>query len=1253
MDFCVLGPIEVRENDRVVPLRRQKQRALLALLVLHVGEVVSSDRLLDALWGEEPPRTAKGSLHNCVSQLRRALGPETLLTRAPGYVLDIDPERIDLVRFERLVTEALQIDDGGRAAKLRAALALWRGPPLADLSFEPFAQATIQQLEERRLAVLEDRIEADLGTGRHGDLVGELESLVAEHPLRERLRGQLMLALYGSGRQAEALAAYQEGRRVLVEELGIEPSPSLRELEQAILRQDPALAPAAEEEREAALPEPEPLRKTATVLFIELAATPQGSADIDQETLHRATLRGSHELRAAVEYHGGAVERLTGDELMAVFGVPIAHEDDAARAARAALQVRRALANASEPLEGESGVRIEPRTAIVTGMVTAEPALTGAIVGLGSRLAETAGPGEILVDGPTLERAENELRTTPLEPREVRGRQEPIPVHRLLDVVEKAPAPVETSTPLIGRKSEIAALLAVLNRTTTESRCVVACLFGDAGIGKSRLAAEFASLARDEAAIFVGRCISYGEGATYLPVLEIVAQAAGEHPSERIFQILEGEEDAELIAQRIADLVEGAGGESSTGEVFWAIRRLLEGLARKKPLILVFEDLHWAEPTLLDLVEYLGQWSSEVPLLLLGLARPELLERRPAWAVETTAVHIGPLAESDAVELVEVVGRDALAEGARVRVAELAEGNPLFAEQLVALALEEGSSSLDTVPPSLEALLASRLDRLDVAERAVLQRAAVVGREFWHGAILHLSPPLEVPSVGRRLLEVVRKGLIEPAVSAFAREDAFRFHHVLIRDVAYNSIPDAVRAELHERAADWLDVQPGAQDELVGYHLEQAYECRLESGSPDRRAQRLAADAGDRLAAAGLRAAKSGDTAAAANLLTRSTVLLPPDEATRRDLLAELGLTVWSAGDIDEAAAVLGRALETATAAHDRRAELRTRLELANLRLFRSPEGGADDFLSLAAEAIPVLEELGDDRALGRCWYSLAFVHGGLHCRYRESVEAAERALEHFRNSTWSVAPCLQELSAGLYYGPTPVPDAIRRCNAFREDADRGGEANIMAFLAGLEAMAGHFGNAQDLVSRARGIYDELGWVVYGATNCTTVAADVELLAGRHAEAERLLTESCASLEEWGEQAHRATQASQLGEAVYRQGRYDDASHWAGVAKACAATDDASAQFSWRALQAKVLAREGESEEADMLARDAAALAAKTDALTQHGNVLLDLGEVLRLDGRATEAAAAIEDAVRLFEKKQNVAASQKARESLSELATA
>ena len=1238
MDFRILGPLEVRDRGRPIELPRRKQRAVLAILLLRRGETVSSDVLVDGLWGEDPPPTARAALHNYVAQLRRALGPGLVLSRAGSYLLDIAPEQIDVGRFERLTAEGRAASGEERVEKLQEALMLWRGPPLADLAFEPFAANEASRLEGLRTAALEELIDARLSLGASAELVAELEALITEHPFRERLRGQLMLALYRAGRQAEALEAYQEARRTLTDELGIEPSAPLRELEQALLRQDPSVAAPVRVAREIAAPQEE-RRKTVTVLFADVAYP----VTLDPELLRETSLAVVKTMRGVLEGHGAMIEQRSGDEVMAVFGVPRSHEDDALRAARAATELQTEITALVDVLEPDRKEGVGLRVAIETGEVLAgadeagHGFIAGPAITLARRLLQTARPDEILAGPATLQLLGDAIVIEPI------GRGGRVG-SRVLEVVEGVPTlPRHFEAPLVGRGAELATLRQNFARVVDERSCRLVLILGEAGIGKTRLASELTTELNGNATVLVGRCASYGKGATYLPLAEIISQV---RTRSELRELLAGDEHAELIGARLAELTGEEGGTGSGGETFWAVRRLFEALAGERPVVLLFEDLHWAEPTLLDLIDYLAERISDAPILLLGLARPELLDERTEW-VETEMTRLAPLSSKDGERVIENLGE--VPAELLAQIVHTAGGNPLFLEQLLAHAVEDGERK--TLPPSLEALLASRLDHLAPGELSVVQRAAVAGREFSRKAVVHLLLDPEAASVSAHLLALVRKGLIRE--SRPEHEDKFRFQHVLIRDAAYATLPKARRAELHERFGRWLETDQNASDELIGFHFERAFRYMAELGPVEVEARRLATDAGGRLGAAGLRAAKSGDTHAASNLLTRASSLLDAREIARRDLLTELGLVVWRGGDLQLVEDTFGQALEAAVSEHDQRAQLRARLELAYLRLFRAPEGGVDELLSLAAEAMPVLEQLRDDRTLGRVWYVLAHVHGGFRCRYRQSADAAERALLYFRRSNWPVAPCLQELAAGLYCGPTNVEEGIRRCRALLDEADRGGEANILVFLAGLEAMAERFDSARDLAGRARKIYEELVWTDKISANYAAVAADIELLAGDYPEAERLLRASCDRLEAWGEQARLATQAAQLGEALYWQGRFEEALRWSQVAEDCAATDDASAQFSWRALQAKALARRGALSEADALARKAVEIGAATDALTQHAQVLLAFGEVLRLEGHGQEAGEAIEDAIRLLERKGNIVSSRKARSSLLELARA
>jgi DNA-binding SARP family transcriptional activator len=1209
MDFRILGPVEVIDGGRV-PLPRPKQRALLAYLLLHAGEVVSTDRLLDALWGERPPPTATDALQNYVSQLRKALGAAVIVTRPPGYLLNAAPEQIDLGRFRRLTVEARAADDNlERAEKLRAALGLWRGAPLAEREFEFFAHLELQPLLSDHVAAREDLIDAELALGGHAELLGEIESLIEEHPYDERLRGQLALALYRAGRQSDALEALRKTRRLLRDELGLEPEPELRELERAILVQDPSLA--VSPRRRATI---QPARKTVTIVSAGLVDRSHTRESLDPEALAVLHDRLVGAMRAVAERRGATVRRIVGSGVIAVFGVPSIREEDALQAVHTAVEMREAVA--AMPERNELRIGVNSGEVLAHETEAGDMPVTGAPVNVARWLEQTARPGEIVLGPLTLRLVRGAVTAEPIEHR-ASGTRPPVQAFRLVAIAAGAPA-IERHphAPLVGRVGELAELWTAFEAARDERRCRVVTVIGEAGIGKTRLANELAERIREDATVLVGRCVSYGEGATYLPLREIVAQSGVD----------------------LAAVLDGAG---STGEELLALRRHFESVARERPLVLVLEDVHWAEPTLLDLVEYMRDQVSDSPIVLLCLARPELLDERPGWP---DTLSLAPLEDAQVRELVNTLAAEnAVQAPIGSLIAELAEGNPLFAEQLFAFATEGGA--LGSVPPTLEGLLASRLDRLAAEERSVLQRAAVVGREFSRAAVVDLSPPAVAPAVDAHLAELVRKRLVEGAVGS-----SFRFHHVLLRDVAYSSLPKAERADLHERLADQIDGDP---DELVGYHLEQAFRYRTEVGPVDPRARRLADDAGARLGAAGMRAWKRGDTPATVNLLGRATDLLPEGDPLCLELLCELGIALRGGGELARAEALLAAAVEDAASTGRRVAELRARLELANVRMFSDPGGRADALLEAADEAIPVFEAVADDRALSRAWRLIAYVEGATRCRYAASSEAAERALTYCVRSGWSTAACLGDLAAALYYGPTPVPKAIRRCRSLLKAADLAGEAHLLAFLAGLEAMRGRFGEARELVDRAEATYEELGNAAFAQGNCGTMRGQIELLAGDPAAAERALRSSYAALESMGDRAYLATRAAELAETVHLNGRPQEAKRWSVIAEEIGGADDIPTQFLWRSVRAKLLALDGETAEAEALAREAVALADGTDALGQRAKITFDLADVLRRCGHADEAAVAADRALGLFEQKGNLVAAKQARALLASLAPA
>ena len=1236
VEVKLLGPVALARDHEPVPVRRKKQRALLALLALHAGEVVSTHRLVEELWGETPPKSAVGSLQNLVSELRRLIGPDVLVTRSPGYVLELDPRFVDAHRFERAVREGTD---------LREALELWRGPALADVADEPFAPMEIARLEELKTAAREELFDAELASGRHAHLVPELEAFVAEHPLRERPRAQLMLALYRSGRQADALELYRQTRAILVEELGLEPSAELNELEQAILRHDPSVGPGKGPAPVSAEPE---RRKSVTILFADVVDSTDLAARLDPEVFGGVMRRYFGAVTSAVERHGGVLEKFIGDAAMAVFGVPTVHEDDALRAVRAAVDLRDSIEELNSELTEAHGIALQLRVGVNSGEVVASDPdsgaafVTGGPVHVAMRLEEAALPGEILLGAATWALVRNTAQGEPVDPVDVGAALGRAPAFRLQKVVEASRPLVGTT--LVGRTSELAWLQAAFAGVQAERHSRVVTVLGDGGVGKSRLAKEF--VASTGAWALVGRCVSYGQGATFLPLAHIVREAAPERPREAIARLFLGDDQGPLIAERVAQLADPAEGAASTGEVFWAVRRFLEALALGRPLVVVLEDIHWAEPTLLDLIEYLAAWRADAPLLVLCLARRELLEQRPGWGSEKGLLALEPLTDDESERLVADIGAD-LDETALSRIVHVAEGNPLFLEQLLAFAEDAGPESLAAVPPTVEALLAGRLDRLEPDERALLERAAVVGRDFSRSALVALSPPETLPGLDRRLAALARRGLVRGLRGD--DEDA-HFHHVLIRDVAYAGMTKSARADLHERYGTWLGQRDG-RDEIVGYHLEQAHDYWAELRPADPRLRPLADAAGGRLAAAGMRSWKRADLRATMNLLSRATSLLERQDANRVELLCELGIARRWFGDAQGSDEALTEALGDAENAGDRRLALRARIELGYGRLFTDPEADPSLLLALLDEAVPVFEEHADDRALGRAWRLVGYVRGSMEGRCADWMEASERALVHYRRTDWSPSGCLSELATALFHGPIPVPAAIDRCERLLEEtSDLSGSAGVLVFLGGLQGLAERFDEAFDALDKADEIYTELGELYSLANNSGRIRGRVHDLAGDPAAAESVFRECCETFERVNDETALATIAAWLGQALYDQGRYAEAADWSDLAERRCPKGDIIAQFSWRSLKGKLLAHQGRTQEGEALVLEGLRIVQSTDAVSDHGAVLLDVAEVLRLGGRPMPAAGRVEEALELFERKGDSASGRRARALFAEL---
>jgi DNA-binding SARP family transcriptional activator len=1198
LEVLLLGPLEVRRDGEPLRLGGGKPRMLVADLALHLGEPVSVDRLIDDLWGERPPKSAPHAIETYVSQLRKL--DLALPNKPPGYVLELEPDRLDTVRFTERTAEGcalIESDPESAGAILRGALSLWRGPALADFVFEPFSQTDIARLEELRQECLEGRIEADLAAGRHADLVSELEALVRAEPLRERLRRQLMLALYRNGRGPDALAAYRATREMLLDELGMEPGPELRELEAAILRQDESLlVPAAR----VSVPRPAQ-RKLATIVAVEL----EEPADaLDPEAVHALVAKWHEQTAAVVTRHGGRVQSVSDDAVVAVFGFPVAREDDALRAARAALE-----------LTGDVNVRV----GVETGEVVADNALVaGGVLKRARTAARAAEPGTVLVGDQAAALLAHAAR---------------FDSSRLLEVAEDAPAfERRLDAALVGRKGELATLKAALAEAIESGTCRAVQIVGAPGIGKTRLTRELAVASAERAVTLRGACVAEGAGSTYRPLLRIVREAVGSVDAETINTRMHDEAAAAVLAAGL-----GAGeGTPSPPEVAWAFRRFCEALAAERPLVVVFDDVQWAEPTLLELVEQLATRGAG-PILVLCLAREELLEERPSFLGGAERIVLDALSPKQTTALLkQLIGDRPLSDELLARVVESAEGNPLFVEQLLAFVAEEGTLVGRPLPPTIQALLAARLDRLGPGERAVLSRAAIVGRRFYAADLSVLLDSEAAATAERHLRTLVGRGFV------CAAGDAYRFRHALVQEAVYRATAKAERADLHERYADHLDdaAQP---DELVGFHLERAHELQAELGAEDRHVRQLATDAGTRLGAAGITAWKRNDVPATVGLLRRATDLLDADSPLARELTCELGLALRAGGDADAATAALEHASRSSSSAADAHVELRARMELAFVRVLEERGATDHELLELAETSIPTFEALEDERALGRAWLLAGYVHGSRHLRCKAWEDAAGLALVHYQRARWPTATCLGQLANALYDGPTHAAQAATRCEELlSERLGPADEANVLVFLGGFVAMLGRLDDGRSLVGRARAIFEDLGQIGLVGMFYGKVAGAIEMFAGEFSDAERILLESCELLQRASLKSTFATRAGELAAALYAQGSYDDANRWASAAEEAAAPDDLYARLAWQPVRAKLVALTGDNQRGRELASDAAAAAQGTDALNQRARTLLDLAEVQRISGSAGESASAVDAARRDLDLKGNRLAAER-----------
>jgi class 3 adenylate cyclase/tetratricopeptide (TPR) repeat protein len=1026
------------------------------------------------------------------------------------------------------------------------------------------------------------------------------------------------------------------------------------------------------------------VRKTVTIVFSDLKGSTALGEALDTESVREVLNVYFNAMKAVLERHGGTVEKFIGDAIMAVFGLPTLHEDDALRAVRAALEMKATLKVVNDRLEKGWGVRLENRTGVNTGDVVAgdvasgQRLVTGDAVNTAARLEQAAPALEILIGEPTYRLVRDSVEVEPVEPLELKGKAEPVPAYQLRSVraVQDAISR-RMHAPMIGRLEELESLTGALDDVEEHGRPRLVTVVGPAGVGKSRLLREFLAREADRISAVRGRCLSYGDGITFWPLGEVIRQAADisdDDPLETArakLMTLAGEEGRDA-AERVAAAIGLSDATFPVRETFWGARRLLEVVARERPAVMLIDDVHWAEPTFLELLSYLLD-SVEAPVLIVCSSRPDLLHDQIEWVDDkehATWITLSPLSEEESARVVENVLGAALEERLRARIIEAAEGNPLFVEHMVSMLIDEGVLRRDetgawviigdqrsiTIPPSILALLTARLDRLSTAERAVIGRGAVIGQVFFRGGVEYLVGEPTRPLVEASLGGLKRKELIHPDESMFAGQEAYRFAHILIRDAAYLGLLKRTRAELHERFVDWLEEVASDRikeyEEIRGYHLEQAYTVLMQLAPVDDHARQLGLRAAGYLASAGHRALARADLHAASNLLQRAATLLPPEDERRSRHLLDAGEALMELGEFRSAEMFLEAGIDSAARRGDSGLEATGRMMMLSLRYETAPEESGADVVAEVERTMPLLEELRQNEGLARAWRMLTLVHWEA-CRWGSSEIAARRMVEYARRAgnTQLEDRVLPALATCALYGPTPVPDAIERCTEIlgRTGSDRKAAAVTKRALAHLEAMRGQFDRARELCRESRSSLEELGWKVQAAVTSQS-SGPIELLAGDPVAAEVELLLDFAALDAMGEKYYLSTTAAFLAEALYQQDRLEDAAGYCAICRELASPDDISSQFLWRSIQGKILARTGDLENALSLGKEAVALIDPLEDPDAAASTLLDLAEIYELGGRLDDARDAARRAEALLDAKQDIVSRDRARKRLADL---
>ncbi len=1019
------------------------------------------------------------------------------------------------------------------------------------------------------------------------------------------------------------------------------------------------------------------VRKTVTIVFCDLQGSTALGERLDAEALHEVKERYFSAMAAEITRHGGKIEKYIGDAIMAVFGLPRAHEDDALRAVRAAAAMGTALVQVNRVLGLQHGVTLVQRIGVNTGEVVANDApgadqklATGDAVNVAARLEQAAQPDTVYLGDLTYRLVRDAVDAEAVASLELKGKAQAVPAWRLRAVRGLEGNLRRSDTPMVGRESELAALQTAYAEVCRSGSMRLVTVVGDAGMGKSRLVLEVVQGIAVGARVLRGRCLPYGDSITFWPVRSMLSEAAGINDDDtpqaaqaKLLAML-GHADA---AARLATVAGLADTPFPTDELHWAVKKFFQTLAEQGPLVLVVDDLHWAEPALLELIEKLLQSRTASPILLLGTARHELLERHPQWSQGDNALRLvlAPLSDAAAGQVVaHLLGAANWPQDVVARIVQAAEGNPLYVEQVLSMLVDngqlrqEGGQWVSTgaladiaVPPTIQALLEARLDTLARSERAAVEPASVIGLEFARSAVQSLAPLAMREGIDEQLGSLARKQFVQASHSA-AAEVVYRFHHHLVRETVYGGLLKRERAHLHAEFVRWADRVNADRDraleyeEILGYHLEQAHRYLSELGPLDAAGQALGQDACARLARCGKRAFARGDMGAAASLLRRAVAIARPGDAARHALLPELGEALTELGRFDEARLVLAECTEAPADQHDPSVQADAKLVGMLLRLYSGEQDGwSEETLRLTSELIPQLEVQQADDVLATAWRLVGFVHG-IAGAYAQNGPAVAKSLHHARRAGNAriAARAAMALATSAFFGPTPVPQAIAQCERIVAEGlgNRQIESMISCTLAQLLAMNGEFDKARALMQQARSVLRDMGPGVSVAASGLKLL-QLELLAGDLARAETEVRPDYEFLTRSGETFYLSSMAAVLAVVVREQGRDDEALALALTAQQAAAPDDVDAQVLWRLARAPLLARRGELDPAETLAREALAWAEKTEVPTLRADAWRELAVVLRVTGQHAQALAAMAQAQEIYGLKGDVVSLERA----------